>query len=165
MEQKSESFRIALAFGQDGEHEVADVLLARGVTVLPLYQFENTKHAPYILTEFESIICPDLICFKDSCFMVEVKTKRQWVVYGGAKETGFNERHFNHYKRISDATKMPVYVFFNHKQCEKQGEKSKPTGIYFANIDNYTRYWDGMVNGVKVHEPTYFYNINVLRKI
>lgn len=165
MAQNSESFKNELKFGQEGEHEVASILLGKGISVLPLYQFENTIHAPCILTEFENIICPDLICFKNACFMVEVKTKRQWVEYNGVKETGFNEKHYNHYKKITQATGMKVYVFFNHKQNGLNGYKSEPLGIFYTELENYTRFWDGIVNGKKVHQATYFYNIDILKKI
>ena len=157
MERKQENFKEMLAFGEEGEHEVADFLIKKGVTVLPLYQFEK-EHAPYLISKNGNITSPDLICFKEDAFMVEVKTKRQWVEYNGRVETGFNMKHYRHYKEIKTMTGKPVYVFFNHKEQE-------PTGIFFTELDKHTRIWDGKFNGVKKYEPLIFYDINVLKRV
>lgn len=157
LEQKQANFKKSLQFGEEGEHEVAKFLIDRGVTVLPLYQF-NSDQAPVLLSMNEQIISPDLICFKREAFMVEVKTKNQWVSYKGRVETGLNKRHFDHYKKIQQMTKKNVYVFFNHKT-------EQPTGFYFAPLNKWTRFWDGIVNGVKVHPEMIFYNINTLKKL
>lgn len=157
MEQKQKSFNEQLAFGEEGEHEVARYLISKGVSVMPLYQFENS-HAPLIYTINTNVVSPDLICFKDDCFMVEVKTKNQWVKFKGITETGFNKKHFDHYKSIQDITGKQVYVFFNHK-------KQKPLGFYFAKLNAYTRIWDGVVKGKKIHPEMVFYNIKTLSRV
>lgn len=156
-EQKQKSFSQQLAFGEEGEHEVAMYLISKGVSVMPLYQFEST-HAPLIYSVNSNIVSPDLICFKDDCFMVEVKTKNQWVKFKDRVETGFDYKHYNHYKSIQTTTGKDVFVFFNHKT-------QPPLGFYFTKLDDYTRIWDGIVKGVKVHSQMVFYNINSLLKI
>ena len=50
--QKQKSFKSQLAFGEEGEHEIAKILIGRGVTILPLYQFTN-ESAPV----FFSMLC------------------------------------------------------------------------------------------------------------
>jgi len=157
MEQKQINFEYQLAFGQEGEHEVAQWLLTSGVTVLPLYQFES-ESAPVFISIFGKAISPDLICFGKKSFMAEVKTKNKWVVFGDKVETGFNLRHYKEYKRIQDLTGTEVFVFFNHKELE-------PTGIYYTKLDSYTRIWDGKANGSKVYDEMVFYDINVLNRI
>ncbi|WP_445202058.1 hypothetical protein [Tenuifilum sp.] len=157
MEQKQENFKEKLEFGQDGEHEVALVLLDMGVSVLPLYQFDS-DHAPYILGAGKRLISPDLFCFGNKSFMVEVKTKNQWVEFRGVVETGIEQKHYNHYKQVQEMTGLDVFLFFNHK--EKQ-----PIGLYFCKLDEYTRVWDGSAKGKQVHPPMVFYNIEVLKKV
>jgi hypothetical protein len=157
MESNRISFKEQLAFGEEGEHEVASYLISRGVTILPLYQFENNT-APLLYHIRGKIISPDLICFGRESFMVEVKTKNQWVKFNGIVETGLNQKHFNHYSDIQVATGNIVYVFFNHKT-------EKPTGFYFCKLNDYTRVWDGRVNGKLVYDEMVFYNINILKKL
>lgn len=157
LEQKQKSFRQKLKFGEEGEHEVAEILINRGVTVLPLYQFDNNK-APVLFSLNKQIISPDLICFNEDSFMVEVKTKNQWVSYNGRVETGLNQKHFNHYKEIQETTNKEVFVFFNHKTED-------PIGFYFCRLNDFTRIWDGTVDGKKVYDEMVFYNIDILKKI
>lgn len=157
METTQESFKRLLEFGQEGEHEIAKWLMDRGVTVMPLYQFDPS-HAPYLINRYKKTISPDLICFKDDAFMVEVKTKNQWVVYGDRVETGIDRNHYDHYKNVSQLTGKKVYVFFNHKTDD-------PCGFYYAELTQHTRFWDGKVKGKQVYSPMVFYNYNVLKKV
>lgn len=156
MEQKQKSFNELLAFGEEGEHEVANYLISQGVTVMPLYQFEPNE-APYFVNKIDKIVAPDLICFKNDAFLVEVKTKNRWIVYNGVIETGLDKRLYNEYNKIQEITKKPVYIFFNHKQNE-------PIGIYYTELNNFTRIWDGKANGEKKYNEMVFYNIEVLKK-
>lgn len=157
MEQKQINFKERLAFGEEGEHEAAEFLINKGVNVLPLYQFQN-DHAPYILSINDKVVSPDLICFKNDCFMVEVKTKNQWVFFKGVTETGIDQRLFNHYNTIRIFTGKKVFVMFNHKTKE-------PLGFYIVDLMKFTRAWDGKVKNKKVHSEMVFYNINVLNKL
>lgn len=155
--QRQTSFESKLKLGEEGEHEVAQYLMRRGVSVLPLYQFDIDT-APVIYSANSETISPDLICFKDDAFMVEVKTKNQWVSYMGRVETGLNLKHYNHYKQIACITGKEVYVFFNHRE-------QHPIGMYYCGLDKYTRVWDGIVRGRRVHPEMVFYNIEVLHKL
>lgn len=153
-----QNFYDLLAIGQDGEHEVAELLINKGAKVLPLYQFDPT-HAPYIIEHNSIFISPDLICFNSGkCYFAEVKTKNQWVEYKGVVETGLDKRLYEQYKMLKDATNINVYLFFNHK-------KKDPTGIYYCELDQYTRIWDGNANGHKAYNPMVFYEKNILKKI
>lgn len=151
------TFEKLLAFGEEGEHEVAKELIKKGASVMPLYQFEN-KHAPYILTLESKVTSPDLICFSKKAFMVEVKTKNQWVEHKGLVETGLNYRLFKQYKKVKDSTNYDVFVFFNHKT-------ENPQGIYYCKLEQNTRYWDGCVKGKKVYDAMMFYDQKILKKL
>lgn len=157
METRLTNFSECLAFGEDGEHEVANELIKKGVSVMPLYQFEPS-HAPFILTKLEAITSPDLICFRSMAFMVEVKTKNQWVHFDGLTETGLDYKSFKQYQAIEQAASAQVFVFFNHKT-------QSPTGIYFCKLNAYTRFWDGRANGKKKYKPMVFYKQSVLNKL
>ena len=39
MEQKQTNFKESLAFGEEGEEKIAELLINKGFSVLPLYQF------------------------------------------------------------------------------------------------------------------------------
>lgn len=158
MEQKVDNFKDALAFGQDGEKEVASLLLKKGYAVLPLYQFEDDI-SPKIIEINGSHISPDLTIFKQNkCTFLEVKRKRQWVEFKGVIETGCNYCHYLHYKKIANLTGVDLFMAFLH-------EEKMPTGIFFVNINEKGRYWDGIVNGKKVSPPMFFWNIKSLKKI
>jgi len=157
MEMTQKNFEKLLKFGQEGEHEVAKYLIEKGVSVLPLYQF-NAEEAPYIVNMNNKLISPDLICFNKVSFFVEVKTKNQWVEFKGSLETGLDKRHYLHYLEISKTTNLQVYLFFNHKQKE-------PLGIYCCKLEDFTREWDGMYNNVRKSPSMVFYDYSVLTKI
>lgn len=158
MVQTQESFSEKLAFGQEGEHIVGQILLDEGVTLLPLYQFQDIEKAPLIYAGETKYAAPDLTCFKDGQgWFVEVKSKRRWVKFTGELETGLDQRKYDIYKQVQETTGLPVYLCFRHIEEE-------PTGIYYAMLDSYTRYWDGKYKGKRKYEPEYFYNISVLNK-
>ena len=159
MEQKLKSFKDLLKFGQEGEKEVAEILISKNIATIPLYQFISDS-TPIIITKDQNYTLPDLICFKNisDCFFVEVKTKNKWVKFNNKFETGMNERLYKEYKAIKEVTGRNVYVFFNHK-------KQNPVGIYAVELDSISRIWDGLVEGVKVHEKMVFYNKESLELI
>lgn len=159
MEQNKISFEESLAFGENGEKQIALFLIEKGYNVLPLYQFEP-KLTPRIFNQFKNFIAPDLMVFTDSnCSFVEVKSKQQWIKYGGVIETGCDYRHYVEYKQLSEMTKMPLHIVFNHSI-------DSPSGYFYVNIETKGRYWDGKNNlGEKKHRPMYFWQYNQLTKL
>lgn len=159
MEQKLESFKKLLEFGEEGEKEVALKLLNKGYTILPLYQF-NKEHAPFLLTKKGKITLPDLYCYyenKESIY-IEVKSKKQWNITNGIIETGFDLKHFKEYKKIQEKTQKEVWIVFNHK--------GKYEGFYTIKLNNFHRIWDGKNNnGIKKFKPLVFYKKDDLEKI
>ena len=137
MESKQENFKLQLAFGKEGEHEIGEYLIKKNYSILPLYQF-NDDIAPQLFTSNSTITAPDLfVCGNNKFFWVEVKTKNRWIKYLGIYETGCNYKHYLEYLKISKETTLPVYLIFNHKEVY-------PTGYYFINvIKPLHRIWDG----------------------
>lgn len=158
MESKQTNFNEMLAFGQEGEHIVAQALMSNGIYVMPLYQFSDSL-APAIFNTDEKLTCPDLICFEDGkCFFVEVKRKQTWVRYTGV-ETGLNLQLYEHYKTLADKTGLPCYVVFLH-------EKQEPCGTYFTEIHNeHSRSWNGYGGNGYVTRPEIFFTSESLRRI
>ena len=110
---ESDDFHEKLKQGQDGERLIASKLIERNVTVVPLYQFENS-HAPYILAKDMLLTMPDLLCFNDSgaCYFIECKLKKRWVKFKGKIETGINLKHYYNYKRVTFLTGNKEYLCF-----------------------------------------------------
>lgn len=159
MVQTRESFKQLLELGVEGEHLIGRVLIDQGVTLLPLYQFENSDKAPLIFSADLKTAAPDLTCFsKGRVWFVEVKTKRRWVDFNGNKETGLDKKSFDRYSIVKKLTELDVYLFFNHTEKE-------PLGVFYAELDEYTRYWDGKYRGSFRYEPMYFYDYDILRTV
>ena len=137
MESKQEDFKVKLAFGKEGEHEIGEYLINKNYSILPLYQF-NDEITPKIYTSNTTITSPDLfVCGNNKFFWVEVKTKKRWIKYNGGFETGCNYRHYLEYLNISKTTNLTVYIIFNHKEIF-------PTGYYFVDVNKpLHRIWDG----------------------
>jgi len=161
--QENFDFESQLAFGEEGEHEVAIELLKRGVVIQPLYQYNTTKDetSPKIITCNGALIAPDLTCFKTGDgFFVEVKTKRRWINYKYGLETGFNYSHYKQYMEVKKYTGLNVWICFNHVEKE-------PVGKFMCEIERHHRYWDGMneKTGERVEKPMMLYKFEVLKNI
>ncbi len=159
MEQKQTSFDKQLKIGEEGEHIITEFLLNKKVVVMPLYQF-NAEKTPMLFSKNENIICPDLLCYGNKVFFVEVKSKHRWVRWHGGIETGFNYRHYTHYLNVEQTTNQNVYVIFRHT-------KEEPTGVYIVKLDyKPIRYWDGKTpSGKYIDKPFVFYPYEALKKI
>lgn len=156
MEQKQTNFKESLAFGEEGEEKIAELLINKGFSVLPLYQF-TAEFAPKILSEKNNFISPDLTVFKSGkVIFVEVKSKTRWVKFNGVRETGCNYRNYKHYKTLAETLKIELYLVFNYTE-------DKPEGVYYININKIGRYWDGIVNCKKVNSAMYFWNYKDLQ--
>jgi hypothetical protein len=156
-------FQVNLAFGEEGEKQVAEMLLDKGWPVIPLYQYETNDAAPSLFLAEKDLILPDLQVFgkENNLMWVEVKRKRQWVRYRNNIETGLNKRHAEHYLEIEKKTDAPVYIFFIH-------EKEKPEGVFYVRLKTAyenARFWNGLnFNGVKKSKPMVFFKKNSLVK-
>jgi hypothetical protein len=161
METTRKSFEQQLAFGKEGEHEIAKYFIEKEYATLTLYQFNNLTEAPKIFTSQKALISPDLfVANKERCFWVEVKTKNRWIVFG-EHETGCNQAHYNNYKHVRETTGIKLYLIFNHKEND-------PLGYYMVDIDTPpSRIWDGynVKTGQKVSPPMALWRMMSLIKI
>lgn len=163
MSQKAEfeSFEDALAWGEEGEKEVADYFIGKGACVVPLYQFHTTG-APFMLERVNKHILPDLMCWQDGkSYFVESKRKNRWVRFDGNMETGFNYHHYKHYCAVQEKTGVKVYVYFLH-------ENEEPTGLFFGELSELgqnLRYWDGKFNGCVKSSPLALFPLSCLTQV
>lgn len=159
MGQSKDNFKLNLAFGQEGEKEVTFLLLKKGYSILPLYQFTDDI-SPKILKGDLSFVSPDLTIFKNGkTTFIEAKRKTGWVKYKETIETGCDFRLYEHYKKVSSETGIELWMVFVH-------ENEKPNGIYAINIKEEGRYWDGKTpQGKSVHKPMFFWNFNKMKQI
>lgn len=145
-------FEQKLREGQDGEREVGSFLLAKGMHLVPLYQYESHDAAPVLFSGRSRIILPDLDVYSDGrSFFVECKVKNQWVRFKGNVETGFDERHAQQYRRVQALTGKPVHLCFLHKVQPQ-------TGLFRISLTRFfekSRYWNGLNErtGQRVESP------------
>lgn len=169
-------FESALAYGQEGEREVARWLMERSVKVSPLYQFQGHDRAPVLLRHVDgrevASIMPDLTCWKSGrCFFAEVKRKSRWVgpfpsvpsLAARGAETGFNLRHWRQYLDVARETDCSVYVFFLHEQ-------RPPVGLYLGEVSAlapHVREWDGRHwrTGARIESPLALFPGRCLKRI
>lgn len=170
MEQNKDSFKELLAFGEEGEKEVATYLISKGINILPLYQF-TPEQAPKILNINNNFTSPDLTCFKDGkCFFVEVKSKRRWTICPNTKriETGCDYRLYKEYINLCEQLKLKIYLVFNHIGNNLfTNTDDDSNGIFIIDICNKGRYWDGInkKTGNKIHNATYFWEYKQLKQL
>lgn len=161
-------FEEALAFGEEGEHDVARFLMRRGILVAPVYQFKNHDRAPVALYEADGAavarVLPDLSCWwQGRAFFAEVKRKTRWTRWNGRRETGFDWRLFREYEAIRARSGVPLFVFFVHEQ-------EPPTGVFvgrLARLAPGVRRWDGLnaKTGRRVTKPLALFPSHLLRPV
>lgn len=156
-------FEEMLKFGEEGEKEIASILIKKGHSVIPLYQF-NSDHAPFLLNTDLHITLPDLTCFNgDVVYFVECKRKNQWVKWNFNQETGFDYRNYNHYREIKRLTNSRLYIFFKHEH--------EDPGVYYCEIDKYQehelRLWGGLRKGTqeRIGPAIIYWRKNQLKKV
>jgi hypothetical protein len=169
------SFAEHLAFGEEGENLIAQVLINRGVIVSPLYQYEGHSKPPAVYCAEGTLTHPDLTCWsKGKNFFAEIKRKNRWVepwarghLPGGGErdgrglETGFNTRLYENYRKVSEQTGAPLWVFFIH-------ERQEPCGVFIARLADlarHARFWDGRSpKGKYVSKPEVLFPQYTLRR-
>jgi len=161
-----QSFEQALAFGEDGEKQVAEYLLQKGASIIPFYQFDPNA-APYLLFGGKKYILPDLFCTKNKeAFFVECKRKNRWVSFKGRVETGFTDRLLQDYKAIQEITGIHIYTCFimQNKAENKYNDALPPDGLYVLRDLNISgRLWDGTNGrGVFIQPPIYLWECQSL---
>lgn len=105
--------------GLVGEGKIALFLMAKGYSILPVYQIEkHTGKGPQLFTIYESLVAPDMLAFKgDKALWIEAKHKTAFSWYRRSQvwTTGIDKRHYEHYCQVDDKSPWPVWLLFLHK--------------------------------------------------
>ncbi len=126
-------FQVNLEDGQEGEKQLAEILLKQGAIIQPLYQYEPTK-TPYLFFDdnFTPLVAPDILVIRGGVVtFAECKRKHGWTknwMYDGRLETGLDNRLFLQYVRLYELSKIPIEIYFIH-------EDEEPVGIYRITIN------------------------------
>lgn len=114
----------AILGGENGERLISKLLIHDGWAVIDVNEL-GQDGAPTIKFNGDEIVLPDLIAIKNGGWaFFEVKTKEDGPnpirKRGGRLQHGFNKRHYEHYTKVEQITKTPVYVCFWEQPREYQ---------------------------------------------
>ena len=170
METTHKSFEEALAYGEDGEKQIAEYLMAKGVSIIPFYQF-NPNQAPFLLADGQKYVLPDLLCSNmKKVFFVECKRKKRWVSFRGRIETGFSNRLLEQYKKVQEFTGIHIFPFFLMENCATHAQHTKyedalpSDGLYvLPSLNVEGRLWNGRTpQGKYIEPPIYLWQFQKL---
>ncbi len=126
------SFKEQLQFGKVGESAIAQWLIGRGHSVLPVYEQELSKgKGPVLYSPHGVRIAPDMFIFKPDgkAKWIEAKTKTSFTWYRkeGGWKTGIDSRHYYDYLKVAASSPWDVWLLFLHlKAC---GAKDTPPDL------------------------------------
>ncbi len=135
------SFEESLRYGQAGESAIARWLIARGSTVMPVYEkILDTDKGPQVFTPGGPLIAPDLFVFgRGQQVWIEAKHKSAftWHRLTGHWVTGIDLRHYTDYCQVARVTPFPVWLLFLHKDgTAKDSPPDGPVGLFGADIES-----------------------------
>jgi len=112
------NFQQSLARGKVGESAIARWFMARGHSVLPVYEIELSHgKGPQLFRLGESFVAPDMLVFtSNGQIFVEAKHKSvfSWHRKTAQWTTGIDLRHYGEYQRVAELTGIPVWLMFLH---------------------------------------------------
>ncbi len=113
------SFAEKLAFGKVAEGFIAKWLMARGNSVLPVYEIEkSTGKGPQLFGLDSSLVAPDMVAFTENGVVwIEAKHKSVFTWHRNTQQwtTGIDLRHYGDYLKVAKSTKLPVWLMFFHR--------------------------------------------------
>jgi len=134
------SFDEQLRFGKVGESKIAQWLLGRGYSVLPVYEKEmHTGKGPVLYSGPAHLIAPDMLAYKGgNVKWIEAKTKSgfTWHRISQRWVTGIDLRHYRDYLRVAESSPWPIWILFLHldphgaKDTPMEYAGKSPTGLF-----------------------------------
>jgi len=139
------SFAEKLAFGKVAEGFIANWLMARGNSVLPVYEIEkSTGKGPQLFGLDASLVAPDMVAFTENGVVwIEAKHKSVFTWHRNTQQwtTGIDLRHYGDYLKVAKTTRLPVWLMFFHNRAEPSDSdrrmgcpESCPTGLFGGDI-------------------------------
>jgi hypothetical protein len=152
--------------GQRWESAVRGLFIERGHTVLPVYDVPlHTGKGPQLLTPGRSLVAPDNLVFLRSkgpsgtpIIWAEVKAKDGFAWYRKIRswQTGIDARHFDHYVKVEEVTRHPVWMLFvqrGNPTKDQPLDKHQPTGVFVAKLSALRAHNQIQRHGAMVYWP------------
>lgn len=135
------TFARKLEAGRLTEGLIAQWLMARGSSVMPAYEVEQSSgKGPQLFGADGNLVAPDMLVFSNKGIQwIEAKHKsvftwhrisRQWT-------TGIDLRHYGDYLNVAKQTKLPVWLLFFHRESTPSADDLQqgcppecPTGLF-----------------------------------
>jgi hypothetical protein len=141
-------FTQSLQRGQLGESIIAKWCIARGNSVLPVYEKEiDNGKGPRFFTPEGQFVAPDMFVMP-SMHWVEAKHKSvfTWHRKSGRWVTGIDMNHYAQYQRVQQVTRRPVWLLFLHRSSQPDTRDMAhgcpatcPTGLFGGSLKNLMR--------------------------
>lgn len=139
------TFSEQLAHGKVAEGLIAKWLMARGNSILPVYEIEKSSgKGPQFFTRDAEHVAPDMIAFTGEGVMwIEAKHKTVFTWHRNTSKwtTGIDLRHYGDYLHVAKQTRLPVWIMFFHRDSapsetdRRAGCPSEcPTGLFGADL-------------------------------
>jgi len=141
------SFTENLKYGKVAEGLIAQWLMARGNSILPVYEIEkSTGKGPQLFSADSEHVAPDMVVFSCKGVMwVEAKHKTVFTWHRNTEQwtTGIDLRHYDDYMQVAKQTKLPVWLMFFHREKNPSENDRRfkcppecPTGLFGGNLRN-----------------------------
>jgi hypothetical protein len=139
------SFAQKLEYGKVAEGLIAQWLMARGNSILPVYEIEKSVgKGPQLFSASAEHVAPDMVAFTSNGVMwVEAKHKTVFTWHRNTQHwtTGIDLRHYGDYMHVAKQTKLPVWLMFFHRN-EVPSDSDKrygcpsecPTGLFGGDL-------------------------------
>lgn len=179
------SFEDKLTFGKVAEGLIAQWLMSRGSSVLPVYEIEKSSgKGPQLFGLDSSLVAPDMVAFTaNGVVWIEAKHKTVFTWHRNTKQwtTGIDLRHYGDYLKVAKATRLPVWLMFFHRSDTPSDNDLQmgcpnvcPTGLFAGDIfelvtqeNHRTLPLDFYREGVKGHGKSgmVYWSVSVLKKL
>jgi hypothetical protein len=134
-------FEQSLEVGRVAEGLIAQWLMARGSSVMPAYEIEQSSgKGPQLFMRDAELVAPDMLVFSHRGVQwVESKHKTVFTWHRNTKQwtTGVDLRHYGDYLRVAKQTKLPVWLLFFHRESRPSADDLRygcppecPTGLF-----------------------------------
>lgn len=129
------TFQKLLNEGRVGESIIAQWLVSRGFSVLPVYEIElQTGKGPRLYSPHKNIIATDMLAFRgEKVLWIEAKHKTAFAWHRISQQwtTGIDLTHYLDYCEIDDYSPFRVWLLFLHKGGQaKDSPPNSPSGLF-----------------------------------
>jgi len=128
------TFEQKLEQGKAGESVIAKWLIARGNSVMPVYEkIIDEGKGPQLFMANKQLVAPDLLVISNGkVVMIEAKHKTAFTWHRNSMTftTGIDIRHYRHYIQVAYHTKLPVWIMFLHEYGQAKNSPPSPGGLF-----------------------------------